>query len=233
MRKEEKEEMANQEPVNHFEYTPRVPIRVVKRLPWTRPSILTKELSPSDTVLDLGCGPQSQLRICSISYSVGVELFEPYLQAAKRLGIHNEYIKADVTKLEFKPASFDVVLALDVLDNLDQKEAYELIAKMKEWAKKKVIITIPNGYIPEGALDDNPFQIHKSGYNTEELEELGFRVFGMGLKLPQWLVKLHEGQRLIGFLLTEVATYPLSLFTWKYPKIAGELVGIHNKRGDN
>ena len=99
----------------------------------------------------------------------------------------------------------------------------------QKWVRKTIIITVPNGYIPEGALDDNPLQIHKSGYNVEELEKPGFRVYGMGLKLPMWLAKLHEGQGLAGFLITELATYPFSLFTWRYAKASGELVGIYRK----
>ncbi len=214
---------------DNFKYSPRIPVGLVQRLPWTRPYILKREISPQDTVLDLGCGPHSQLRICSVAHSVGVELFEPYLRESKRLGIHNEYIQEDVTNLEFTPNSFDMILALDVLDNLDKKAAYDLVEKMKQWARKAVIITIPNGYISEGALDDNPHQIHHSGYVTEELRELGFQVYGMGLKLPHWLAKLHEGQGLLGFLINELAIYPFSLFTWYYPKACGELMGIYRK----
>ena len=221
--------MTSHEPTSSFIYKPRIPVGVVKSLPWTRPYILKREISPTDSILDLGCGPQSQLRICKVAHSVGVELFEPYLLESKRLGIHSEYIQEDVTKLEFEPNSFDIILAFDVLDNLEKEETQELIGKMKQWVRKTIIITVPNGYIPEGALDDNPLQIHKSGYNIEELEKLGFRVYGMGLKLPMWLTKLHEGQGLVGFLITEVATYPFSLFTWRYAKASGELVGIYRK----
>lgn len=212
-----------------FKYRPRIPVGVVQRLPWTRPYILKREIAPTDTVLDLGCGPHSQLRICDVSHSVGVELYEPYLRESQRFGIHSEYIQEDVTKLEFDPDSFDVILAFDVLDNLEQEETYKLIDKMKQWVRRTIIVTVPNGYIPEGALDDNPLQIHKSGYGVDELEQHGFRVYGMGLKLPMCLAKLHEGQGLAGFLITEVATYPFSLFTWPYARASGELVGIYRK----
>lgn len=215
---------------DNFKYSPRIPIGIVKRLPWTRPFIMRREISPEDTVLDLGCGPHSQLRICPVAHSVGVELFEPYLRTAESLGTHNEFLHADVSQLEFEPDSFDVVLAFDVLDNLDKEAAYDLLDKMKRWARKKIIITLPNGYIDEGALDDNPHQIHHSGYVTEELEELGFSVHGMGLKLPNFLTRLHEGQGLLGFLINELATYPLSLFTWHYPKASGELLGIYSSQ---
>lgn len=67
---------------------------------------LKRELSNCDTILDLGCGKNSPLQYCSAPFSVGVEKFRPYLEESKRKKIHNQYIEADVTKIEFKPKSF-------------------------------------------------------------------------------------------------------------------------------
>jgi len=83
-------------------------------------------------VLDLGCGRSSPIRYCPVSYSVGVELFEPYLEESKKMKIHNEYILADIRKVEFKPKSFDCVLALDGLEHLTKKEGLSLI-KVSRW----------------------------------------------------------------------------------------------------
>jgi len=76
---------------------------------------------------------------------------------SKKKQIHNEYILADLRKLEFKPKSFDAILCLEVIEHLTKEEGHDLIKKMEKWARKKIIITTPNGY------DCNPFQTHKSG----------------------------------------------------------------------
>ncbi len=49
---------------------------------------------------------------------------------------------------------------------------------MKKWARKKIIITTPNRYLwQDGYI--NSMQEHKSGWTVEELQNLGFKVFGM------------------------------------------------------
>ena len=50
---------------------------------------------------------------------------------------------------------------------------------MEKWAEKKVIITTPNEYLWQDGYDNNSMQEHKSGWSVEELENLGFKVFGM------------------------------------------------------
>jgi cyclopropane fatty-acyl-phospholipid synthase-like methyltransferase len=101
---------------------------------------LKREFSNSSTVLDLGCGYNSPISHCEISFSVGVELFEPYLRESKKKSIHNQYIKADVREIKFEPNSFDVILCLEVLEHLTKEEGYELIGRMEKWTKEKIII---------------------------------------------------------------------------------------------
>ena len=140
---------------------------------------LKRELNGCETVLDLGCGSNSPISFCSIPYCVGVEAFYPYLQESKKKNIHNQYIKADIRKVEFKPKSFDAVVALDVLEHLTAEEGLTLIKKMENWARKKIIVFTPNGYVWQDGYDNNLLQKHKSGWSVEELERLGFKVFGI------------------------------------------------------
>ena len=140
---------------------------------------LRKELYDWNTVLDLGCGGDSPIQYCNVSFSVGVELFESYLQKTKKKVIHNQCIKADIRKIEFKPKSFDIVVALDVLEHLTKEEGSELIKKMEKWARKKIIVFTPNGFVWQDDYDYNPFQVHKSGWDVQEFDKLGFKVFGI------------------------------------------------------
>jgi len=141
--------------------------------------LLKKEISDCDTVLDLGCGYNSLIQYCNVPFSVGVELFEPYLEESKKKGIHNEYIKEDIRKVELKPKSFDAVVLLDVLEHLTEEEGYELIKKMGKWARKKIIIFTPNGLVYQDGYDNNSLQEHKSGWSVKKLEKLGFKVYGI------------------------------------------------------
>lgn len=143
-------------------------------------AIIKKELSGCETVLDLACGYHSQIHTFGIPYSVGVELSGPFLQASKRLGIHNQYIHGDIRKTEFKPKSFDAVIALGAFGTLTKQEGKELLNKMELWAKKKIIITILNQNANRGMHGNNLLKGHEFVWSIRELSDIGFKVRGYG-----------------------------------------------------
>ena len=185
---------------------------------------LKRELCECNTVLDLGCGYNSLIQYCNVPFSVGVELFEPYLEKSKKKGIHNEYIKADIRKLKLKPKSFDAVVLFDVLEHLTKEEGYGLIKKIKKWARKKIIIFTPNGLVWQDSYDNNSLQEHKSGWSVEELEKLGFRVYGINgwrkLRGYKGSVKCKPY-----FLWNRISDLTQKITYW-YPKLAFQLFAI-------
>ena len=144
---------------------------------------LDRLLKNSSTVLDLACGKYSPLKNCKKSFhSVGVDIFEPYLIESKKQGIHDEYIISDVMDISEKidPKSFDSVIALDLIEHLSKPNGIRLIEIMESIAIKNLIIFTPNGFLRQEAFDSNPWQEHISGWDIEEMENLGFDVFGHG-----------------------------------------------------
>lgn len=137
---------------------------------------LRKELSSCQSILDLGCGQNSPIRHVSTLYSVGVDITAKYVQLSKQSQIHSQYIVADLLNVEFKSKTFDAVIALDAIEHLTKDQGYKLINKMEEWAKKKVIIFTPNGFLEQGPRDGNPYRIHKSGWHNEDFLRLGYSV---------------------------------------------------------
>ena len=138
---------------------------------------LDKELDGCTSVLDLGCGASSWLRVCCIPYSVGVDTFEQSLKESKGRRLHTEYILGDVRRVEFKPRSFDAVVAFEVIEHLTKEDGRKLVDNMERWCRKKVIISTPSGYVPQNPTD-NPCQRHMSGWDMAELKQLGFKVKG-------------------------------------------------------
>jgi len=185
---------------------------------------LKKELSDCNSVLDLGCGSNSPIQNCNIPFSVGVDVFETYLKEGQEKGIHNQYIKGDIRKIDLKPKSFDAVIALDVLEHLSKEEGYELLKKMERWARKKVIIFTPNGYVYQDGYDNNPFQEHKSGWGVKELEELGFKVFGINgwKKLRGYKASIKYKP---SFLWERISDLTQKI-TYYYPKLAFQLFAV-------
>jgi SAM-dependent methyltransferase len=190
---------------------------------WTKH--LKKELADCDTVLDLGCGYNSPIQYCNtILSSVGVELFEPYLRESSRKHIHSQYLKADVMKLEFKPKSFDAVVALELLEHLSKEEGYELISKMSKWAKKKVVLTTPNEYFPQDIYDNNILQLHRAGWSAQELRKLGFQVRGMNGWKALWGEKgsLKYRPPFIWGVISDLS----QKMTYRFPGLAFQLFAI-------
>jgi len=201
-------------------------------------SYLTKQLNGCDSVLDLGCGNNSPIQFVKADYKVGVELFKPYMQESKRRRIHDRYIIEDIRKLKMKTGSFDAVVALDVLEHLNKSDGLSLIKKMELWARKKVVVFTPNGLVftPDSSggfkeCEKNPLQIHKSGWEVEELRKLGFKVRGInGLKF------LRKGRGNVKYEPSRFGKFVSAMtqmFAFYFPSLSFQLFAVktmkHNR----
>lgn len=147
---------------------------------WYRRELI-QYTADADSILDVGCGFNSYVQFLNKRmYRVGVDLFDPYLEKSRKAGIHNEYFKQDIRNLEnFKDNSFDVVYSSDVIEHLTKDEGMAMIRAMERIARKRVIISTPNGHRHQEEYDGNELQEHKSAWNAREFRALGFRVAGM------------------------------------------------------
>jgi SAM-dependent methyltransferase len=193
--------------------------------------LLRRELEGCETVLDLGCGKNSPLQHCQVPYSVGVDIFEPYLKESKKKKIHDWYLLADIRKIELKSKSFDCVIAIEVIEHMPKEEGRKLIEKMENIARKKVIITTPNGFLPQARYDRDIFQTHRSGWTIDEFKELGYEVKGIGgLKF----LKKERGEfkfkpRVLNSVLSDLT----QKITYHFPRFAFQLFAIKNVDDNN
>ncbi len=199
---------------------------------------LQRELKGCRSVLDLGCGPNSPLQYCrNIKYSVGVEPFKPYLKESKKRKIHDKYLNKKIEELDFPENSFDAVIIIEVLEHLSKNMGLKIIEKAEEWAKNKVIITTPNGYLPQKKIDKNPLQKHLSGWSMAEFRKYGYHIFG--LAGPKFLRKESEENTMDANLLSPVRYRPQlfwfllitlsQTFVYFFPNLAFELFCVKEK----
>jgi len=133
-------------------------------------------------LLDIGCGSNSPIRYFSKKpYCVGVDAFEPSIKKSMAKKIHDEYFLTDILEIDKKiePNSFECVIALDVIEHFTKKEGYLILDIMEKIASKKIIVFTPNGFVPQGVYDENPWQVHKSGWTVEEMRKRGYKVIGI------------------------------------------------------
>lgn len=191
-------------------------------------SQVRKELQGCESVLDVGCGPNSTLRVVSKDfYSVGIDAFESCIIESKKLGIHNENYVMDVMDIDTKFAenSFDCVVALDVIEHLEKKDGEELIAKMEKIAKKKVLIFTPTGFLPQGIHYGNPYQVHKSGWTPKEMKGRGYRVIGFGgLKLLRKEAELRFKPLFFWFTVSHLS----QVIVRNFPQLSFSILCVKN-----
>lgn len=209
--------------------------RIFARIFHTVSFCLKQELRSCESVLDLGCGQSSPLQFSkNIKNSTGVEIFQPYLEETKKRKIHTEYIEKKVEDIDFPENSFDAVILLEILEHLPEETGYAMLEKAEKWAKKKVIVSTPNGFLPQRARDGNLLQEHLSGWSMETMEKLGFQC--RGLSGWKWLRQEAPSDNEKGGLFFSIRVRPKpfwfvvatlsQLATYFFPKYAFEIFCI-------
>ncbi len=142
--------------------------------------LLRRELNGLGSVLDVGCGSDSPLQfVRGIGHKVGVDAFEPSIAASCERGLHDQYLRMELESLDIAPKSYDAVVLLDLIEHFEKDAGLAFLSKLELIARKKVLIFTPNGFLPQPAYEDNPWQLHRSGWTTPEFRDLGYRVQGV------------------------------------------------------
>jgi len=193
-------------------------------------NVLKENLAGCDSILEVGCGANSPLGNLKLDCNkVGIDLFEPSIEKSKALKIHNEYHKLDVMEIVnfFGENSFDAVIALDLIEHLTKEDGLKLMQLMEKVAKKKIIIYTPNGFLPQGEYDNNPWQVHHSGWEVEEMQNYGYKVFGInGLKFIRGeYANIIKKPRFIWRMISDISRY----FTINNPKKAFQILCVKEK----
>jgi SAM-dependent methyltransferase len=134
------------------------------------------------SVLDVGCGDSSPVaRFASaLEVTVGVDRHLPSIMRGRSRQAHSEYVVADVLDIGavFPENSFDCVTLLEVIEHLSRDDGYALLAQCERIARKRVVVSTPNGFLQQPARDGNPFQEHLSGWTRQDFEARDYRVIG-------------------------------------------------------
>ena len=96
---------------------------------------LTRRLTPGARVLDLGCGNGIPVaRELSGRFAVtGGDLSPVQIERARALVPGARFVCADMTSVEFEPASFDCVAAFYSIINVPVSEQLELYRRIASW----------------------------------------------------------------------------------------------------
>lgn len=155
---------------------------------YNRVNLVQKAIRSQWTVVDVGCGCNSLLSdIKKGPLMVGLERYRPYVTGGK--DVHDYYVIGDAKAIPFKSGSFDCAAASEVIEHLEKKDGVRMLSEMERVARKKIILTTPNGFLPVPEDKDNPGEKHLSGWTVEELKALGFKVYGTSGLKALWALK--------------------------------------------
>jgi len=151
--------------------------------------IISKEIKEEDKVLDLGCGIMQATMYTlepdriKCKLVVGVDAYEPYIKRISNIenvvAIHA--FTEDIID-GFMDKSFDIVIALDFLEHLEECEIDVIVGEMERIARKKVIIYTPKEFKKQDTLNpygmgENELQQHKSLIKDEWLIRKGYTIY--------------------------------------------------------
>jgi hypothetical protein len=184
------------------------------------------------TVIDLGAGKNPQRKICS---DLGIRqlLIDLGYPESVSPGIQRRMINIlDFTSIEkvisqFADEGVDAVVSIGNIEHLKREEGELLLDRVELWAKKLIIFETPNGFVHQGPVDNNIYQIHLSGWVPKDFYKRGYKVYGTtGLKIlkkdsdkGQYKLPIR-GMRLLDVLLSRI------LFAKYFPSICFNFIAF-------
>ena len=114
---------------------------------------LALELIPTRSdVLELGCGAGIPMTaaLADGRTVTGIDISATQIAAARRNVPAATFLQADMTALDFEPASFDAVVAFYALTHVPRDEQGDLLARIRRWLR-------PGGlFLASMGADDEP-----------------------------------------------------------------------------
>lgn len=138
-----------------------------------------KSLDNINTIVDVGAGAGTYYNLFVKEFNmlvnsrwIGLEVWQPTID---RWGIDKFYtsvINEDARTFDWTSISnIDLVIMGDVLEHMKKEEAVALVDKVLDNSRYG-IISIPVKHWPQGAINDNPYEVHvKDDWSHREAME--------------------------------------------------------------
>lgn len=137
------------------------------------------------SLLDAGCGPGIMGALCRLyretDRQVAIDVYPPYLERVRRHALYDEVLERslEALPLPFEDGEFDVATCVEVIEHLPRESGEALLGELERVARR-VVVTTPNWFFDQEALDENPHQRHVSLWRERDFQRRGYRVSGLG-----------------------------------------------------
>lgn len=105
-------------------------------------------------------------------WKIDITAIEPFSKCITPLQeqIYNKIIKKDFFSCKNELEKYDLAIFGDVIEHFEKEKGYEVLDKLLEYTDN-IIVSTPNGFLPQGAWGDNELEIHKSGWTIEDFKK--------------------------------------------------------------
>ena len=105
-------------------------------------------------------------------WKINITAIEPFSKCVTSLQdkIYNKIIREEFFDCVDGLGYFDLVILGDVIEHFEKEKGYEVLDKLFEHTNN-IIVSTPNGFLPQSAWADNALEIHKSGWLLEDFEK--------------------------------------------------------------
>lgn len=190
--------------------------------PLSQVRIIAKLIKKNGLVGDFGCGEGNTVKIIrKIFKDMDIVAFDIHYPSLEKCRNTKKIVQADLHNIPFKDKAFSTALAIMVVEHVEKGSVF---AELERCAKR-VIISIPNGFVPHRS-EKTEYDYHKCGYSVEEMRNMGYEVYGLNCKAISQrfcpIGRVWRGFRLFFTLLSEL----LTVYTYRNPESADLLVCV-------
>lgn len=166
-----------------------------------------RELQP-ETILDVGIGFGKWGFLCREYLDLwidkrfkppwkrridGIEVWEPYISMLHNY-IYDSIVIGNALEIIKAPVDFgllptySLIFAGDVLEHLEKPEGMGLLDNLLRMADV-VIVCLPLGHFPQGAVFNNPYEVHQSTWEVKDFDEYNL------IASKEWEILSKAGRR--------------------------------------
>lgn len=123
----------------------------------------------------------------------GIEGCDVYMTPVHDYAYNNILIGEAISLLKtIKDNTYELVLAIDILEHFSKKDAYIFLDELKRVSSKNVLISTPKKFIAQ-EIEANPYENHRSVWSEEELKNSEFPTILSNHK--SWIAIYLKGKR--------------------------------------
>ena len=133
---------------------------------------LTKNFSPENTVLDVGCGQGDYYEMLKDHFKTidAVEIWEPYIEEYKLKEKYTNLYNVDIIDFEFD--YYDIIIMGDILEHLSRENAVKLLNKIINKCKELIVVVPYN--LPQETVFGNVYEKHLQPDINDDIMEKYF-----------------------------------------------------------